>query len=503
MKTTANLRYILFIIPWIFLSCAGGGEVVVVEDEPQRGESQTEEDTTTVAEDTLAADFKDFKIGYVDNLKNLDPLFADNIATFRTLTLLYEGLFSLDENGEPQPQLASTYEVSEDSLTYSFTIHKNIFFHDNEVFSAGVGRRLVSTDVKYAFERTAHLNVPPLAAELFMNIEGYELFFNEQRHVYDPSNRILNGAAGIQTPNDSTIVINLENPDPDFLTKLSSPYAVIYPGESVRSPEQNLSGNPVGTGRYVLNRITEDNNFILTQNDNYWGGSRNEAIRFNRIDIKIFETEGKLFQEFAKKEIDIIPDPGPETINQVLDSDGNLTSAYTNLYKMIKNTGVRKGYFAFNESFEGNLGPLLSRIHNSGDLFDSVEIFGIEFNVNANLSTDFQNGDLNDSYLAPFTENLFTRKILVDLSDQVLEPVSQFQLMDVRVVSEFTSIHTNELDHFHYDRVINPYGLLWFEYSIDHFSLVHSYVSGYRTNGIPWWLLPSSIRVGDRQINTL
>lgn len=496
MKKSSQLFITLLVISGFIVSCAGGGETVVVEEGPRRGESQQER-PSEAGEDTLSADFRDLRIGYVDNLRNLDPLFVKSLAAFRTITLIYEGLFALDENGDPQPRLVSSYDVSDDSLSYSFTIYQNIFFHDNAVFSAGVGRRLVSQDIKFAFERTARFNVPPMASSLFKNVAGYELFYNEQRNVYDPKERVLNGVSGIQTPNDSTVVISLENPDPDFLTKLSSPYAVIYPGESVRSPDRGLSQNPVGTGRYLLNRVTGENDFILTRNDKY--RNENEKARFNRIDIKTYETEGRLFQEFAKSEVDIIPDPGPETVNQVLDSDGNLISAYRNLYKILGNRGQRKGYFAFNPSFRGDFGPLYSKIKNNESILDSIRIHGIEFDQSASSELEPGDGDLEDSYLAPFTENLFIRKILVDLSRALLEPESQFQLMDVRAPSKFTSLKTNEMDGFHYERVLQNPPILWFEYSINHFSLVHSYLSGYKTNGVSWWIEPDSIRVGNRQ----
>ena len=496
MKKSLNLFISLMIISGIFVSCAGGGETVIVEDEPRRGESQSQQ-SEDAAEDTLSADFRDLRIGYVDDLSNLDPLFAESMAVFRTITLVYEGLFALDENGEPQPQLVSAFDISDDSLSYSFTIHGNVFFHDNPVFSAGVGRRLVSPDIKSAFERTASLNVPPAASGLFMNVEGYELFYNEQRNVYDPEKRVLAGVSGIQTPNDTTVIISLESPDPDFLTKLSSPYAVIYPGESVRSAERGLSQNPVGTGRYLLNRITEENNFILTRNDKY--RSENEKGRFNRIDIKTYETEGRLFQEFAKNEVDIIPDPGPETVNQVLDEDGNLISAYRDLYKIIRDRGQRRGYFAFNSAYRGDLGPLHTRIENSENILDSIRIYGIEFDQNGSFEPEPGNVGLEDSYLAPFTENLYLRKILVDLSGALVEPQSQFQLMDVRTPSKFTAILANEMDKFHYERLVQIPEHPWFEYSADHFSIVHSYLTGYKTNGVSWWIDPAGIRVGNRQ----
>ena len=49
---------------------------------------------------------------------------------------IYEGLLRYDEKLQPMPQLAKSWEVSEDGLTYTFKLHDNVKWHDGEPFTS-------------------------------------------------------------------------------------------------------------------------------------------------------------------------------------------------------------------------------------------------------------------------------------------------------------------------------------------------------------------------------
>ena len=58
---------------------------------------------------------------------------------------VYEGLFRLTDSGEVEPLLADSWTVSDDGLTYTFTLKPGVTFHS--------GKALTSEDVKYSIER--------------------------------------------------------------------------------------------------------------------------------------------------------------------------------------------------------------------------------------------------------------------------------------------------------------------------------------------------------------
>ncbi|MDZ7695259.1 MAG: ABC transporter substrate-binding protein [Balneolaceae bacterium] len=95
-------------------------------------------------------------------ITTLDPLFADNNSAKRTLQIVYEGLVRYNGKEEIIPGIAERWEVSDDSLRYGFVLNDNLYYHDNAVFSNGVGRKVVAGDVKFAFERWLGIACPPM-----------------------------------------------------------------------------------------------------------------------------------------------------------------------------------------------------------------------------------------------------------------------------------------------------------------------------------------------------
>ena len=75
----------------------------------------------------------------------LDPHFSTSIATRNVAMHVFEQLLTRDENNGVIPELAESWEVSPDGLTYTFKIPCGVKFRD--------GKALTSADVKASFER--------------------------------------------------------------------------------------------------------------------------------------------------------------------------------------------------------------------------------------------------------------------------------------------------------------------------------------------------------------
>src|SRR6202795_1459572 len=70
------------------------------------------------------------------DVKIFDPIVNTADITSRFALMVYDTLFSLDENLVPQPQMVGKYEVSADGLTYSFTLRDGLKFHDGTPVTA-------------------------------------------------------------------------------------------------------------------------------------------------------------------------------------------------------------------------------------------------------------------------------------------------------------------------------------------------------------------------------
>jgi ABC-type dipeptide transport system, periplasmic component len=192
----------------------------------------------------------------------LDPAEAYDTASSLVIGNVYETLVEDDfENGEfvgVKPLLATSWTISNDGLVYTFNLRKGVKFHDGTDFNASA--------VKYTLDRLVTMNMGPANPLI--------------GHVYVSSMVI----------DEHTIKIELEHPFIPFLTCMAhtaacivSPTAVeAHGGYEKGKPSEWMRKNMVGTGPYVFDHWTEDEETLLVRNGNYWG----EKPKMQKILIK-------------------------------------------------------------------------------------------------------------------------------------------------------------------------------------------------------------------------
>ncbi len=145
---------------------------------------------------------------------------------------VYEALFRLADSGAVEPVLAKSYKVSDDGLTYTFTLQSGVKFHS--------GDPLTSKDVKFSIERVT-------------SAESKSSRKNSLKPI-----------AGIETPDDATVVIKLSS------RSISLPYNLSYVW-IVNDTATNLTATEDGTGPYELEDWRRGSSLALTRFDGYWG----------------------------------------------------------------------------------------------------------------------------------------------------------------------------------------------------------------------------------------
>jgi peptide/nickel transport system substrate-binding protein len=145
---------------------------------------------------------------------------------------VYESLFRLTDAGTVEPVLVKDYKVSEDGLTYTFTLQPGVKFHS--------GDPLTSKDVKFSIERV-------------VSAESKSSRKNSLKPI-----------AGIETPDDATVVIKLSS------RSISLPYNLTYVW-IVNDAATNLTASEDGTGPYKLEDWRRGSSLELTRFDGYWG----------------------------------------------------------------------------------------------------------------------------------------------------------------------------------------------------------------------------------------
>lgn len=354
---------------FIIASCSSSENTTVVTDAPTSS-SQTDEGSEAVA---TSDSFQQLSIGENQPIRTLDPLSVENAASMRAVQLIYEGLLRFNESGTPMPAIAHKYATSNNDKTYRFNLRTDLFYHDNTVFSNGTGRKLVASDVQYVFERMAKNNVPDAAAKLFMNIRGFEPYYREQQQIKYTADRQLDTISGITVSNDSTITFKLVEPDPDFLKKLASPRAVIYPKEAVN----NSGFNAVGTGAFTLSQKRNDSMYILAKFENY---RIDGQPSLDRIDIQTSSDDTAMLNALKRGDIQLIPQMSPTQIQMVSNKDGSLKSSFQSNLQLYPDNGILAYYLHYNTGADVSSNAVantLSQIDQDGffsDLRDDVKI---------------------------------------------------------------------------------------------------------------------------------
>ena len=162
---------------------------------------------------------------------SLDPHKSVAAGTKEVLFNIYEGLVKPDEKGNYIDAVAQSHTISEDGRTYTFTLREGVKFHN--------GADVTVDDVKYSIERCAGIT------------EGTE-----------PLITAFSNVENVETPDDKTIVINLKEADTEFLAYL---IVAVVPKDV-----QDLETNPVGTGPFMYESRSPQENIKIKKFADYW-----------------------------------------------------------------------------------------------------------------------------------------------------------------------------------------------------------------------------------------
>lgn len=218
-------------------------------------------------------------VGMVLEPPGLDPTIAPAAAIGEIVHYnVMEGLTKIKENGDVEPLLADSWTVSSDLKSWTFKLKAGVKFHD--------GTALDSGDVKSSFERYAG-----------------EKSTNKKKAVFA-------NMAKIDTPDPTTVRIELKNPDPVFLFNLGENTAVITGPESAATN----ATKPIGTGPFKFENWVKGSSVTLVKADTYRNPS---AIKLNRITFKFISDPAATVAAMMAGDVDAFPiGVAPESVEQ-------------------------------------------------------------------------------------------------------------------------------------------------------------------------------------------
>ena len=164
--------------------------------------------------------------------------------------------------GKVMPSLAQAWTVSDDGLTYDFTLRDGVKFHSTDYFKPT--RTLNADDVLFSFQRMLY----PAHAWHKTAPGGYP---------HAQSLQLGSLIKSIEAPDPQHVRFVLSHPDATFLATLSMGFASIYSAEyadkllKAGTPEK-LNSQPIGTGPFVFQRFQKDAVVRYRANPDYFDG---------------------------------------------------------------------------------------------------------------------------------------------------------------------------------------------------------------------------------------
>jgi len=179
----------------------------------------------------------------------IDPAVGSDFSSSASLANLYDTLVYPANDGTPLEHVATSWEVTEDALQWTFHLRDDVYFHD--------GTKLTASDVKYSMDRLTTIG------------EGYGFLF---------AGRV----ASTDALDDTTVRFNLEAPFGPFLSTLYRLYIVskaqveanaVVPGAYGDLGDYGktfLLTNDAGSGPYTVREFRLEEELVMDRNPNYW-----------------------------------------------------------------------------------------------------------------------------------------------------------------------------------------------------------------------------------------
>ena len=223
------------------------------EKTPEGGQTQTGS-TDAVA--------NEITVGIAQDLDDsLDPHLAVAAGTKEVMFNVFEGLMKPTSTGDLTPAVAESYTVSEDRLTYTFTLREGVKFHN--------GDEVTAEDVVYSISRCADTTDGTPLVEAFSVIQS------------------------VEAVDARTVAITIAEPSNEFISYMTT---AILPADY---DQQDTA--PVGTGPFKFVSRAAQDNIVLERFDEYWG----TPAYLDKVTFKIMENADSLVMSLQSGAIDL------------------------------------------------------------------------------------------------------------------------------------------------------------------------------------------------------
>ena len=280
-KLLGKLRLTAVAVAASLALCACGGSGGAKAPKPEGEDKAVQESASSSAEDGT------LRIAMNSDINTMDV--HQTTMYYLVPMNVFDTLFTIKKNEDGstsiENSLATDYKVSDDGLTYDFTLRDDVVFSD--------GTPLTADDVKFTFERI--LTLPDSQqVDYAISIAGAQ--------------ELLDGKAtelsGITVTDDTHFSITLSEPFAGFLAQLATPSTSIYSRSIVTEAGDQFGADPsktLGTGPYKITKWEKGSGLTFDYNPKYWG----EEPSVKHVTAQVMDASS-MDMAFQKGDLDIL-----------------------------------------------------------------------------------------------------------------------------------------------------------------------------------------------------
>ena len=200
----------------------------------------------------------------VADLKSFDPAQVTDLASIGAADMVFTGLLAENDQLQVVPQMASSYDVSSDGMSYTFHLRPGLEFSD--------GTALTSADVAYSIDRA-------LSPAIYGTNSISMTYLGLLKGAMDRANGKISTLIGtaIQTPDANTVVLNISTPSAYFLEALTYPTSYVVEKKVIEqwgnkwTDHLGDNGGQGGDGPFKVQSYSHSTGIVFVPNPNYYG----------------------------------------------------------------------------------------------------------------------------------------------------------------------------------------------------------------------------------------
>ncbi len=309
--TLGILPTFLCLLSLLIVSCGGGGG----------NGSSTGSSQAAKAADNKQVFVDAYSVRGLSDIKTFDPAIVTDAHSINAINLVFTGLVELDPSLNIKGELAQSYSLGSDGVTYTFKLKPNLQFSD--------GTPLTSADVAYSIDRALQPATKSGTAGAYLNLikDSDKLLAGKIKTVIGDS---------ITTPDPNTVVIVTSQKAAYFLDALSYPSSYVIEKKLIdmygAKFADHLSDGMGGSGPFVVKKYARGQEIDFVPNPHYYGAKP----QLKEIVFPFYQSLDTLYKAYQTGTVDTasVPTAQLASAKQATNEYHNIPQLWIDYYSM-------------------------------------------------------------------------------------------------------------------------------------------------------------------------